>query len=124
MHSFPRKIKTWFCFMFVSAYLLCAAGAWGQAGATGSVQGTVTDPTNAIVVDAAVTLTDVATNAERTAVTNDAGRYIFPNVPPGVYDVSIAKTGFRTTKFVRQDVNVGTTLTLDAKLALGSTVET
>src|SRR5262249_4349766 len=91
---------------------------------TGSVQGTITDPSNAAVAGATITLTDVSTNTERTAGTNDAGRYIFPNVPPGAYTVSIEQTRIRTTNFVRQADPSGTTLTLDAQLAAGSMVET
>jgi hypothetical protein len=88
------------------------------------VQGTVTDPTNAAIAGATVTLSDTGTHAVRIAVTNEAGRYIFPGVPPGIYNVSTAKAGFRTTKFVNQEVTVGATLNLDAKLELGSQVET
>jgi len=124
MHIFSKKLNSGVRGLLACMYLLCAPAAWGQAAAAGSVQGTVTDPSNAAVAGANVTLTDSATSTERTAVTNDAGRYIFPNVPPGVYDLAIARTGFRTTKFVRQEVTVGATLTLDVKLALGSQVET
>src|SRR5215469_12762318 len=118
------KTKLWVCFLLVCLGLCSSSATWAQGASTGSVQGTITDPSNAAVSGATVTLTDSSTSAERTAVTNDAGRYIFPNVPPGTYDVSIGKTGFRTTKFVRQVVSVGTTLTLDTQLALGSMVET
>jgi len=118
------KTKLWVCFLLVCLGLCSSSATWGQGASTGSVQGTITDPSNAAVSGATVTLTDSSTSAERTAVTNDAGRYIFPNVPPGTYAVSIGKTGFRTTKFVRQVVSVGTTLTLDTQLALGSMVET
>ena len=125
MFSFSKE-KHWahLCFLSIMVYFLAALGAWGQAASTGSVQGTVTDPSNAAVVGATVTLTDTATNAARSAVTNEAGRYIFPGVPPGMYNLSAAKTGFRTTRFVSQEVTVGATLNLDAKLELGSQVET
>ena len=125
MSSFLREeYRAYLCFLSIMIYLLAALATWGQAAATGSVQGTVTDPTNAAVAGATVTLSDTGTNAVRTAAANEAGRYIFPGVPPGIYDVSIAKTGFRTTRFVKQEVTVGATLNLDAKLELGSQVET
>src|ERR1043166_8420909 len=124
MHSFTKNSKIWAYFLMALLSLYCGRITWGQGASTGSVQGTVTDPSNAAVAGATITLTDVSINAERTAVTNDVGRYILPNVPPGVYDVSISKTGFRTTKFVRQGVSVGATLTSDTQLALGSQVET
>ena len=125
MSSFLREeYRAYLCFLSITFYFLAAFGARGQAAATGSVQGSVTDPTNAAVAGATVTLSDTGTNAVRIAVANEAGRYIFPGVPPGIYDLSIAKTGFRTTRFVKQEVTVGATLNLDAKLELGSQVET
>ena len=110
--------------LFVLVCSLIPGVAWGQAIATGTVQGTVTDPAGAAVTDAAVTLTDTTTSTTRTAPTNDTGRYIFANIPPGLYDVSVSKAGFRVTKFPKQEVTVGATLTLNAKLELGSSVET
>ncbi len=106
------------------AQAVMPVGAWGQAISTGTVQGVVTDPAGAAVTEATVTLTDETTSTTRTASTNDSGRYIFANVPPALYDVSIAKTGFRITKFVKQEVTIGATLTLNAKLEIGSSVET
>src|SRR5215470_1237414 len=96
----------------------------GQAISSGTVQGVVTDASGAAVSGAAVTLTDPTTNSTRSTSTSDAGLYIFANVPSGTYDVAINKTGFRTTKMSKQQVTVGATLTLNAKLEVGSSVET
>ena len=119
-----RKNLAYFCFLFV---LICVWGpvhARGQAISTGTIQGAVTDPAGAVVAGATVTLTDAATNTSRTEISNDSGRYIFANVTPGIYDVTITKQGFRVTKFVKQEVTVGANIQLDAKLELGSNVET
>jgi hypothetical protein len=70
-----------------------------------------------------VTITDVATNASRTATTNDAGRYHFPNLPPGKYDVVVNKSGFRQAKFSAQDVVIAESRTLDVILEVGSGTE-
>ncbi len=110
--------------LFVLICSLIPAQIFGQAIATGTVQGTVTDPAGAAVADATVTLTDTSTSTTRTAPTNDTGRYIFANVPPGLYDVSVSKAGFRVTKFPKQEVTVGATLTLNTRLEIGSNVET
>jgi hypothetical protein len=95
-----------------------------QMAGTGQVVGSVTDPSGAAVVGAAVTLTDTATNATRTAVTNESGRYNFPNVPPGSYNVVISKSGFRVAKVNEQQIVVGEARTVDAKLEIGSATET
>ena len=55
---------------------------------TGTVNGLVTDPSGAAVAGATVTLTDTATAAARTALTNEAGRYAYVSVPPGVYNLT------------------------------------
>jgi hypothetical protein len=96
---------------------------FAQTGGTGIVVGTVTDPTGAAVPGATVTLTDTATNAARTAITNDTGRYNFPNVPPGNYNITISKAGFRVSKIVNQTVAVAESRTLDVKLEIGTATQ-
>lgn len=102
---------------------LCAIGtpAWSQSTATGTVSGQVTDPQNAVVAGAQVKVTDITTNNTLTAMTNDAGRYSFLNVPPGNYSITITKTGFSVYKVDGQRVEVGQLLTINAALQLGST---
>jgi Carboxypeptidase regulatory-like domain len=95
--------------------------AWGQSTSTGTVAGIVTDSSGAVVAGATVTLTDAATHTPRTTTTNDAGRYIFVDVNPGVYSVDISKHGFATTKISNEEVNVGAALTLNASLQVGGT---
>lgn len=103
--------------------LLFASHAIAQTAGTGVIFGTITDPTGASISGATVTLTDLATNAVRTATTNDAGRYDFPNVPPGKYSITIAKSGFRQAKVANLNVVVGESRTVDAKMELGAATE-
>jgi hypothetical protein len=104
-------------------FALSPSVVMGQAASSGTVAGTVTDPSGAAVVGATVTLTEPSTGASRTATTNDAGRYIFANVSAGKYNATINKTGFRQAKFSDQVVDLGTALTLNVALELGSTTE-
>jgi len=108
---------------FLCFVALTPTPLFSQAANTGSVAGTITDPQGAEVAGATVTLTDTATNIPRTATTNEAGRYIFVDVPPGTYNVTISKTGFHTSKLADQVVNVGLTLTLSVTMELGSVTE-
>jgi len=62
---------------------LSAGAAFGQT--FGEITGIVSDPTGAAIPSAAVTLTDVSTNATRSTVTTNAGAYTFPSVPPAIY---------------------------------------
>lgn len=90
----------------------------------GTVDGTVTDPSGAAVAGATVTMTDKATNIPLTATTNGVGRYVFVEVRPGFYDLSINKTGFRVTKLNDQKVTVGTELAINITLEVGSVAQT
>ncbi|HVH69546.1 MAG TPA: carboxypeptidase-like regulatory domain-containing protein, partial [Candidatus Dormibacteraeota bacterium] len=109
--------------LLIALVLLHPAKMFAQTAGTGVVVGTVTDPTGASISGATVTLTDVATNAVRTATTNEAGRYDFPNVPPGKYNITISKSGFRQARLTTLDVVVGESRTVDARMELGAATE-
>jgi len=108
-----------FCLLAVTPSAMFA-----QSASTGSVAGTVTDPQGAAVAAAAVTITDKATSTSRTAATNENGHYIFVDVNPGTYNISINKTGFRVSRIVDQVVQVGLSLTLNVTMEIGSVAET
>ncbi len=105
-------------------FAVTPSSLFGQAASTGTVAGTVTDPSGGAIVGATVTLTDTATNIARTDATNENGRYFFANVVPSKYTVSVSKTGFRVSKLVDQVVTVGASLTLNITLEIGSVAET
>jgi hypothetical protein len=92
---------------------------WAQSISTGVVAGTVTDPSGAVVNGATVTLTDIATNTPRTAGTNYASHSVFMNVIPGIYDLTISKPGFATTKAPNLEVRVGQATTFDTAFEVG-----
>jgi hypothetical protein len=104
-------------------FSLTPSAVMGQAASSGTVAGTVTDPSGAAIVGAAVTLTEPSTGSTRTASTNESGHFVFANVTPGTYNVTINKTGFRLAKLSDQVVNIGSALTLNVALELGSTTE-
>ena len=84
----------------------------------------MTDPAGAAVVGRNGHTDRYVHEHNANCTTNDTGRYIFANIPPGLYDVTVSKAGFRVTKFPKQEVTVGATLTLNTKLEIGSNVET
>src|SRR5215469_2234402 len=63
---------------------------------TGTIAGSVTDTTGAIIPNAAVTITNKATGGVRSASSNAAGLYSAPSLLPGDYEVRLERTGFRT----------------------------
>src|SRR5271167_1260512 len=93
----------------ILALLLCSAAfsAWAQTTSMGTITGLVTDPSNAVVPDAAVNVKDTATSEVRTVNTNTAGRYVFVNLPPGTYDIAVTKAGFQKTSVPNNIVQVG-----------------
>src|ERR1051326_4330203 len=106
------------------ACTLATTSARGQTASSGSITGLVTDPQGGAVPGADVTLTDIATNSKQTSPTNDAGRYNFPVVNPGLYDITVSKTGFKTSKMAQQKVSIGLVLTVNVTLEVGSLSET
>src|ERR1700746_3260810 len=84
-----------------------------QSASTGTIAGTVTDPSGAAIAAATVTLTDKSTGVPRAVSTNENGRYLLVDVPPGTYNLAVTKDGFRTSKLTDQTVTVGSALTLN-----------
>jgi hypothetical protein len=84
----------------------------------GSIRGTVTDPNNAVVPAASVSLASKETNEQRTSVTNATGEYTISSLPPGRYTLKIAAGGFET---LSQDIalNVNQELRVDVSLVVG-----
>ena len=106
------------------AILALSVGLWGQATTTSSITGLITDSTQAAIPGAEVTLTDLSTKIAHTASTNEAGRYIFPNLDPGSYSVTVTKQGFAKSEIPSQVVEVSSTLTLNFKMELGTSTTT
>ncbi|PYU53538.1 MAG: hypothetical protein DMG56_28930, partial [Acidobacteria bacterium] len=93
--------------------------ARAQTATSGTVIGTVTDPSGAAVLDATVVLHNKSTNSQAAQNTNAAGQYTFVNVVPGEYQVTVKKDGFRTADVVALAVDVAKNYTLDFRLELG-----
>src|SRR6266568_4941030 len=89
-----------------AACLFLAAAAFSQGIATGSMSGTVTDATGAIVPGAKVTAVNMATNQTFAGETNDAGIVALRSLPPGNYKVTITSSSFRTVVLERVEVVV------------------
>lgn len=103
----------WFALSMVAA---------GQAG-TGSIVGVVTDPSGAVVQGAGVTATNSATEAARTVATSDSGNYSITSLPPGIYTVSVEKSGFPKVIFSNVQVSTSLSVPLNAQFQLGTTQE-
>ena len=92
--------------------------AQDQSAVTGSLNGTVTDPTGAAIPDATVTVTGA--QGSITTHTDNLGRFIAANLNPGFYDVKVAKTGFAAVEARHNEVTVSVASTLSLKMGVGS----
>jgi len=97
--------------------------AWGQAF-QGSLRGRVTDPKDAIVPLAKVTVVEEATNVSSSTVTNDQGQYSFPALNPSTYTLVIEAPGFKKLEQKGIVIQTQTANTQDAKLDIGQVTET
>ncbi len=86
---------------------------------SGEITGSVADPSGAVVANAAVIITNTATNQVRRAVTNDAGNYSLPYLVPGVYDARVESSGFKTITRRGVEVQVGQVARIDFALEVG-----
>lgn len=103
---------------------LALAGTLNAQEFYGSTVGTVTDPTGAVVAGATVTVTNLGTNEQRTALTGAAGEYSFVNLVPARYRVEVNQPGFKHTVREPVEVQVGSTTRVDIPLQVGATSET
>jgi len=104
--------------------LLLQAPAWSQATSTATVAGQITDEQNAAIAGAEVRMVDATIGATLTTVSNDQGRYVFVNVNPSTYTLTISKQGFTVYRVAAQKIDVGTSMTINAVLKVGSTATT
>jgi outer membrane receptor for ferrienterochelin and colicin len=99
------------------------AGAQTQI-TTGVIQGTVTDATGAALPGVTVEVRNVDTNLTRTLVTENDGRFVFLQLPPGAYRVSFTLSGFAPMVQENVQVTVGQSVTLPVSLKVGGLAET
>jgi len=115
-------VKRLLCLLACVACCLIAAPLWGQTN-SGSIQGTVTDPSGAALAGANVTVRNLDTGLAISTVSTDAGLYSVPNLPPGRYSVSVEAPSLK--KYTREGVTVptGTAVSLDIQMQLGGVTE-
>ena len=103
--------------------LLCGA-TFAQTVNQGSIEGTVTDPSGAVVPGATLTATNTATGISQATQSNAEGYYRFIALPVGSYDLTINKAGFAAQTRKGVDVSVGAKISLDIKLGVSTAEQT
>jgi hypothetical protein len=109
--------------LFILGLMFVLGNSVARASITGSISGTVTDPTGAVVPGAHVVAINTQTDIQNSTETNAQGFYSFPSLPAGRYDVKITASGFqefRETGFV---LDVNNALRVDATLKVGTATQ-
>jgi hypothetical protein len=109
-------------FLFVLFLALGATYAAAQVD-TGNIVGTVRDPSGAVVPDAKVVVTNLATRAARATQTNSEGQYVVLLIQVGTYSVGVEKTGFQESVESGIKVDVQARLQVDFTLRLGAVTQ-
>ena len=93
------------------------------ASVTGTISGTVTDPSDAVIANAVVLALNTETQIRQTTYTNDRGFYSFSNLPAGHYELDIRARGFKEHRQTSLTVEVNASLRVDVQLQVGDASE-
>ncbi|MGA7341044.1 MAG: carboxypeptidase-like regulatory domain-containing protein, partial [Terracidiphilus sp.] len=110
--------------IFAAAFLLVPAESGFAQGITGSITGTVTDPSGSLIAGATVTVRNLATNFIRTVTTSDAGTYTVPQLLPGSYSVTVNKASYKPYEQKNVTLEIDQVAQINAQLQVGSQTET
>src|SRR5580658_1285546 len=108
--------------LFVGSLVMLA---WSGAAfaQTGTIQGTVTDATGALVQGAEVTVRSLESNSPHVVTSSSVGGYSVPDLPSGSYEISVKKEGFRVFLVPTAPLTVAQVLTINAELEPGTVNE-
>ncbi|MGH9395550.1 MAG: carboxypeptidase regulatory-like domain-containing protein [Terriglobia bacterium] len=109
--------------LLMALFLSAPLPLWAQL-ATATINGTVTDPSGAVVPQATVVLQNVATSAKQSRTTNNVGDYVIAGTPPGQYTLQVSKAGFKTTQQKEFTLYVNQTATFNITLPVGEATQT
>ncbi len=111
--TFYRSATTRFLPLLALAFAALSAPA--QSGNAGAVRGTVTDPSGAVIPNAAIQLTDKVSGFDQTTTTDATGQFTFPNVPFNPYNIDASAKGFAS---LSQNVEIRSSVGISVKLVL------
>src|SRR6266702_711699 len=105
---------------FLILLLIMALPLHAQLAGTGSIQGTIADPTGAVLPNASVALINSSTQVQRVTVSDSSGAYSFPNIDIGTYSVSVTAPGFETYTKTNIVLEVGSSISINVPMTIGA----
>ena len=115
----PNRVPPVRCTMQLTlALVLAMASSLFAQTFRGAINGTVTDPSGAVVANAQVKAINTETNRESTGTTTSEGQFLFQDLPVGTYKVMVTATGFPVYTADNVEITAGKIRSLDIKLAM------
>jgi hypothetical protein len=111
------------CCVWLMSLLLFGSIARAQV-TTGSVLGTITDPSGAIFPNAKIVITSTDTRVAHALASSDSGEYIMTGLPSGSYSITVTAAGFKTAVIANLELEAGGRLRQDVRMAVGENTET
>ena len=119
-----RKRRRAALFLACALSLLSLSLAVQAQSSLGRILGDVRDQSEAAITGATVEITDVQRGVTRSLVTDDAGEYLAPNLEPGIYKITVTKSGFKSFERTNVQLQVATDVRVDVVLQPGETTQT
>src|SRR5581483_10836214 len=102
--------------LLLAVLLIPATTARAQLRIVGSVSGTVQDSTGGVIPNARVVLKDSKTGITKEVTSTERGTFLFPDLPSGLYEVTVTAPGFRTA--LLNNISVSTNQTTDVRISM------
>jgi hypothetical protein len=112
-----HRLRSFFGFSLIVFVLSSAVVSFAQSG---TIAGTVTDASWAVVQGAEITVRNTATNESHKTTSGPTGAYAVTNLPVGPYEVTVKKEGFKLYRLPSIELTVAQSLTVDPKLTPGA----
>lgn len=118
-----RTYLRWILIAILAESLLFFSTGIAQT-ATATLQGSVTDPTGAVIPQALITITSTTTGATRKIATDSDGAFVVVGLPPSTYSLRVDHAGFQTTRITGIVLSVGAHDQIPIKMKLGTSTQT
>jgi hypothetical protein len=120
-YSFFLRIESTIC---LTVILFVGAGPALSQPKFGTIVGTVRDSSGALLPSCVIKAERVGTPFSRSTMADEAASYVFPNLAPGVYKISMMAPGFQVAEYARVQLLARQTVRLDGKMQLATQTET
>ena len=110
--------------LWALALMLLAVPGYGQTSTLGTITGTITDPTGAVIANAKITATNKATGVSQTTMTNEVGRYVLTDLSAATYDLAVEKEGFQRCASKDVALHPADSVQFSCALKVGTTTQT